>query len=109
MAQSGKNTGSSGSFFKSEGLLSQCRYFSLEILRQEPATDCVLVAVGGGGLISGIAAYLKTVNRNIRVRISSSSLSNAELSCHVIRAGRWLSTSELEGHVRERQGGQDRV
>jgi len=40
----------------------------LEILRQHPgAIDAVFVPVGGGGLISGIAAYVKTINPKIRI------------------------------------------
>jgi threonine dehydratase len=40
----------------------------LEILRQHPgAIDAIFVPVGGGGLISGIAAYVKTINPRIRV------------------------------------------
>jgi threonine dehydratase len=40
----------------------------MEILRQHPkAIDAVFVPVGGGGLISGIAAYLKNINPAIRV------------------------------------------
>ena len=40
----------------------------MEILRQHPkAIDAVFVPVGGGGLISGIAAYVKKVNAKIRI------------------------------------------
>jgi threonine dehydratase len=40
----------------------------MEILRQHPGTiDAIFVPVGGGGLISGIAAYLKRVRPSIRV------------------------------------------
>src|SRR5262245_31999047 len=40
----------------------------MEMLRQHPkAIDAVFVPVGGGGLISGIAAYIKAVNPRIRV------------------------------------------
>ena len=41
---------------------------AMEILRQHPAPiDAVFVAVGGGGLISGVAAYIKAVRPEIRV------------------------------------------
>ena len=41
---------------------------AMEILRQHPSDlDAVFVAVGGGGLISGIAAYVKAVRPNIKV------------------------------------------
>ena len=40
----------------------------LEILRQEPgAIDTIFVPVGGGGLISGIAAYVKRVRPSVRI------------------------------------------
>jgi threonine dehydratase len=41
---------------------------AMEILRQHQAPiDAVFVAVGGGGLISGIAAYIKSVRPEVRV------------------------------------------
>jgi len=39
----------------------------VELTHQLAGIDAVLVPVGGGGLISGIAAYLKAFNRNIQV------------------------------------------
>jgi len=41
---------------------------AMEILRQHQAPiDAVFVAIGGGGLISGVAAYIKAVRPDIRV------------------------------------------
>ncbi|KAI9328887.1 tryptophan synthase beta subunit-like PLP-dependent enzyme [Zopfochytrium polystomum] len=39
----------------------------VEILRQLPSVDAVFVCVGGGGLIAGIAAYVKRVSPGVRV------------------------------------------
>ncbi len=39
----------------------------VELLRQAPNLDAVFVAVGGGGLIGGIGAYLKAVQPNVEV------------------------------------------
>jgi threonine dehydratase len=40
----------------------------MEILRQHPRPiDAIFVPVGGGGLISGIAAYVKTINPKSRI------------------------------------------
>jgi threonine dehydratase len=39
----------------------------LELLEQNPYLDCVVVPVGGGGLISGLAAAIKETNPRIRV------------------------------------------
>jgi threonine dehydratase len=39
----------------------------LEILRELPTVDTVVVPVGGGGLLSGVAACIKQVNPRVRV------------------------------------------
>ncbi|MBT8218583.1 MAG: threonine/serine dehydratase [Bacteroidia bacterium] len=39
----------------------------IEILEQLPLMDCVFVTIGGGGLASGIATYLKTKNPKIKI------------------------------------------
>lgn len=38
-----------------------------ELLQQQPNTDVVFVPVGGGGLLAGMAVYLKQVQPNIKV------------------------------------------
>jgi threonine dehydratase len=38
-----------------------------EIVEQQPAISHVFVPIGGGGLISGVAAYLKNINPKIKV------------------------------------------
>jgi threonine dehydratase len=41
---------------------------AMEILRQHPGPiDAIFVAIGGGGLVSGIAAYVKAVRPDIRI------------------------------------------
>ncbi|MEO8395993.1 MAG: threonine/serine dehydratase, partial [Chloroflexota bacterium] len=39
----------------------------LELLDDVPDMDCVLIAIGGGGLIGGMAAAIKQVKPNVRV------------------------------------------
>ena len=39
----------------------------MEILQDLPDVDAVFVAVGGGGLIGGIATYLKAVKPTVKV------------------------------------------
>jgi threonine dehydratase len=40
---------------------------ALEMLEQQPGLDCLIVAVGGGGLISGIATAARAVKPEIRI------------------------------------------
>lgn len=40
---------------------------AMEMLRQEDRIDTILIPIGGGGLISGIAVAAKHVNSNIRI------------------------------------------
>ncbi|HEY2432965.1 MAG TPA: threonine ammonia-lyase, biosynthetic [Vicinamibacterales bacterium] len=39
----------------------------MELLRQSPSLDAVFVPVGGGGLIAGIAAYIKALQPDVEV------------------------------------------
>ena len=39
----------------------------VELAKQLPKTDAVFIAVGGGGLISGIGSFLKSVNPAVRI------------------------------------------
>lgn len=40
---------------------------AIELFEQIPQVEVVLVAVGGGGLVAGVAAYLKAVKPSIRI------------------------------------------
>lgn len=53
--------------FNDEDVLEGQGTISLEILEELPDTDIILVPVGGGGLISGVATAAKLKNPNIRV------------------------------------------
>ena len=46
-------------------------YGRVEIFQDLPDVDAVFVSVGGGGLIGGIAAYLKTVKPTVKVNENS--------------------------------------
>ena len=61
---------------------------AVELLRQLPAPDAVLVPVGGGGLISGIASYLK--QRHPSVRIVGCQPAASRIMAESIRSGRLL-------------------
>ena len=53
--------------FNDEDVIAGQGTIALEIAEQLPDLDAVLVPVGGGGLISGIAYTIKTLNPNVKV------------------------------------------
>ena len=61
---------------------------ALELLEDLSDLQAVVVAVGGGGLISGIAAYLKM--RNPKIWVIGVSPENSQVMIQSIRAGRIL-------------------
>lgn len=60
----------------------------LELARQVPETDCVLVPVGGGGLIAGIAGFLKS--ENAKIEIIGCQPENSAVMFHSLKAGKIL-------------------
>ena len=67
---------------------------AMEILRQHQGPlDAVFVAIGGGGLISGIAAYIKAVRPEVRVIGVQTVDSDAMLQS--VRSGRRVSLTEV--------------
>ena len=65
---------------------------SVELLRQLPRVDAVFVAVGGGGLISGIGAHLKAASPHTQVVACWPENSRAMFEC--MRADRVLEVEE---------------
>jgi threonine dehydratase len=55
------------SAFDDPGVIAGQGTIGLELYEQEPDLDCVVVPVGGGGLIAGVALVLKTLRPEIRV------------------------------------------
>ena len=53
--------------FDDESVIAGQGTLALEVLQQVPNLEAVIVPVGGGGLISGMAVALKETNPNIRV------------------------------------------
>ena len=64
----------------------------VELHRQHPQLDSVFIAVGGGGLISGIGSYLKSVNPRIRIVACWPENSHAMYDC--MQAGRVVDVPE---------------
>lgn len=53
--------------FNDEDVIAGQGTIGLELIEQLPDLDAVLVPIGGGGLISGIAYTLKTINPRVKV------------------------------------------
>ena len=66
----------------------------VELERQLPQMDAVFISVGGGGLISGIASYLKAVNT--RVKILACWPENSRVMYECMKAGRVIDFPEKE-------------
>jgi threonine dehydratase len=65
----------------------------LEILEDAPETDVLLVAIGGGGLISGIAAAVKALRP--RMQVIGVEPVGAPTLHHSLRAGKLVDLREL--------------
>ncbi len=61
---------------------------SVELERQLDTIDAVVVAIGGGGLIAGVAGYLKAVRPEIK--IIGCSPANSQVMIQSVRAGKLL-------------------
>ncbi len=66
----------------------------LEILEDLPDVDAVFVAVGGGGLISGVAAAIKSARRSARVY--GCIPARSPFMSRSVRAGRILGLEEVD-------------
>lgn len=53
--------------FNDEDVIAGQGTIGLEILKQLPDADAVIVPIGGGGLISGVASAIKAINPNCKV------------------------------------------
>jgi threonine dehydratase len=65
-----------------------------ELVRQLPAVDAVVASIGGGGLMAGIAGYLKCVKPDAIAIGASAQNSNAMAAS--VRAGRVIETTHRE-------------
>lgn len=53
--------------FNDEAVIAGQATVAIEIFRDMPSVDTVLVPAGGGGLLAGIAFYIKQINPRVRV------------------------------------------
>ena len=65
----------------------------IELIRQLDAIEAVFVSLGGGGLISGIAGYLKFIHPH--VQIIGCSPKNSQVMIQSLNAGKILDTPSL--------------
>ena len=66
----------------------------VEILEQNREIDIVFITVGGGGLISGISSYIKSVNPNIKV-IGCSPI-NSSIMINSIKEGKIVNSESKD-------------
>src|SRR6266571_3415481 len=74
--------------YNDPGVIAGQGTIGAELARQLDAIDTLYVALGGGGLVSGIAGYLKSIGR--RVEVVACSPENSAVMHHSVRAGRIL-------------------
>ncbi|MGQ4892645.1 MAG: threonine ammonia-lyase [Candidatus Njordarchaeia archaeon] len=78
----------------------------MEILTKEPEIETILVPVGGGGLISGIATYAKQISKNVEIigvqSVASPAMYQSFKSGKLIKADLKPSIAEgLHGNVED--------
>ena len=75
----------------------------VETLEQLPRVDVVFACIGGGGLISGVAAYLKEKSKRVKI-IGCEPLHSCQMSASV-RAGKLVEVEHKETLAEGSAGG----
>jgi threonine dehydratase len=79
--------------YNDEAVIAGQGTISVELARQLERVDNILVALGGGGLLSGIASYLNHVNPN--AKIIACSPQNSAVMMESVKAGKILELPSL--------------
>jgi threonine dehydratase len=79
--------------YNDEAVIAGQGTIAVELERQLEPVDNILIALGGGGLISGIASYLKSVNPS--VNIIACSPTNSAVMMQSVKAGKILELPSL--------------
>ena len=75
-------------------IISRQGTIGVEILEQNSNIDTVFITVGGGGLISGISSYIKSINPDIKV-IGCSPI-NSSIMINSIKEGKIVNTESKD-------------
>ena len=75
----------------------------VELHRQLQHVDAIFASIGGGGLISGVASYLKTVNP--RIKVFGCSPRNSDIMIRSVKAGRIVDAPSLPTLSESTMGG----
>lgn len=78
--------------YNDEDVIAGQGTIGVELLRQLPELDAVFVSIGGGGLIAGIATYLKSVKPEIK--IVGCLPANAPVMYECVKAGKVIDVPE---------------
>lgn len=78
--------------YNDEDVIAGQGTIGVELLRQLPELDAVFVSIGGGGLIAGIATYLKSVNP--KIKIIGCLPANAPVMYECVKAGKVIDVPE---------------
>ncbi|HEY5690805.1 MAG TPA: threonine/serine dehydratase [Cyclobacteriaceae bacterium] len=78
--------------YNDEDVIAGQGTIGVELFRQLPELDAIFVSIGGGGLIAGIATYLKSVNPEIK--IIGCLPANAPVMYKCVKAGKVIDVPE---------------
>ena len=78
--------------YNDEDIIAGQGTIGVELFRQCPELDAVFVSIGGGGLVAGIASYLKSVKPGIK--IIGCLPANAPVMYECIKAGKIIDVPE---------------